>query len=159
MDGVTIARSTATDLAVVRELLVEYVDSLGFSLGYQDFDREFAELPGAYASPSGALLVARVDGAAAGCVAMRRLDGEICEMKRLYVRPQHRRIGGVSVGRALATSVVAEARAAGYVRMRLDTVATTMGAAIALYRSMGFVEIPPYYASPLADTMYMELIL
>lgn len=151
-----ISPATPAEIPVVRELLLEYASSLGFSLCFQGFDRELAELPGAYAPPTGALLVARIDGAIAGCVGMRRLDDTICEMKRLYVRPTHRRAGGV--GRALADAIIAHARAR-YRAMRLDTIAATMGAAIALYRSMGFVEIAPYYENPLPDAIYMELTL
>lgn len=150
------------DLDAIRALLFEYATSLGFSLAYQGFAEELAELPGRYAPPGGALLLARVDGAAAGGVALRGLGDGICEMKRLFVRPAFRRLRtdeGVSIGRALATQVVAVARARGYGRVRLDTVAGKMDAAIALYRSMGFAEIAPYYASPIADTLFLELAL
>lgn len=149
------------DQVAIAALLVEYAESLGFSLAYQGFEEELAELPGKYAPPTGALLLARVDGAAAGSVALRRLEPGICEMKRLYVRPEFRgaRIDGVSIGRALAEGIVAKARGLGYERMRLDTVAETMGVAMRLYRSMGFVEIGGYYESPVAGTVYMELVL
>ncbi|QRN94691.1 GNAT family N-acetyltransferase [Archangium violaceum] len=150
------------DHEAVRALFVEYAESLGFSLGYQGFEAELAELPGKYAPPTGALLLARVDGAAAGTVALRQLAPEICEMKRLYVRPAYRglRTGeGLSIGRALAVAILAEARALGYRRLRLDTIAGKMDAAMRLYRSMGFVDIPPYYPSPIPDTAYLELVL
>jgi putative acetyltransferase len=150
------------DHEAIKGLLVEYAESLGFSLGYQGFEAEVAGLPGKYAPPTGALLLARVDGEAAGTVALRQLAPEICEMKRLYVRPEHRglRSGeGVSLGRALALGIVAEARALGYRRLRLDTIAGKMDAAMRLYRSMGFVDVPPYYSSPVPDTVYMELVL
>jgi len=133
-----------------------------FSLGYQDFEAELAGLPGKYAPPTGALLLGWVDGAVAGCVALRQLTPEICEMKRLYVRPEHRGVrggDGMSLGRALAVGIVAEGRALGYERLRLDTIGGKMDAAIELYRSMGFVEIAPYYASPVPGTVYMELVL
>ncbi|RYZ38543.1 MAG: GNAT family N-acetyltransferase [Myxococcaceae bacterium] len=163
MAGIVISAPRDTvDLEAVQALFIEYAESLGFSLGYQGFDAELAELPGRYAPPTGALLLARVEGAAAGTVALRRLTPEICEMKRLYVRPTYRglRTGeGLSMGRALTFAVVAEARALGYQRLRLDTIAEKMGAAVRLYRSMGFVDIPPYYPSPVPGTAYMELVL
>ena len=161
--GVAIGEASgAGDVEEARALFGEYAASLGFSLAYQGFDEELAGLPGPYAAPGGALLLARVDGAVAGVIALRGLDGGICEMKRLYVRPQHRgrrSVDGVTLGRALALAVVARARALGYSRMRLDTVAGTMDAAIRLYRSMGFVAIAPYYESPIRDTVYLELVL
>jgi len=152
----------AADLQAIRTLFLEYAESLGFSLGYQGFEAELAELPGKYTPPTGALLLARVDGAAAGTVALRQLAPDICEMKRLYVRPAYRGLrtdDGLSLGRALASAIVTEARALGYRRLRLDTIADTMGAAMRLYRSMGFVEIPPYYPSPIPGTAYLELVL
>jgi ribosomal protein S18 acetylase RimI-like enzyme len=152
----------AADHEAIKALFVEYAESLGFSLAYQSFDTELAAFPGKYAPPTGALLLARADGAAAGTVALRQLAPEICEMKRLYVRPAYRglRTGeGLSIGRALAFGIAAEARALGYRRLRLDTIAGKMDAAVSLYRSMGFVDIPPYYPSPVPDTAYMELVL
>ena len=151
-----------TDLEAIEALFVEYAESLGFSLGYQGFEAEVAGLPGKYAPPTGALLLARVDGIAAGTVALRRLEPGVCEMKRLYVRPGHRGVrggDGMSIGRALAVGIVAEGRTLGYERLRLDTIGGKMDAAIELYRSMGFVEIPAYYSSPVPGTLYMELIL
>jgi ribosomal protein S18 acetylase RimI-like enzyme len=152
----------AADHEAIKALFVEYAESLGFSLAYQGFDTELAELTGKYAPPTGALLLARAGGAAAGTVALRQLAPEICEMKRLYVRPAYRGLRneeGLSIGRALAFGVVAEARALGYRRLRLDTIAGKMDAAASLYRSMGFVDIPPYYPSPVPNTAYMELVL
>jgi ribosomal protein S18 acetylase RimI-like enzyme len=152
----------AADLEAVKALFLEYADSLGFSLAYQDFASELAGFPGKYAPPGGGLLLARAGGEAAGAVALRRLEGEICEMKRLYVRPAYRAARtalGQSIGRALAYGIVAQARILGYRRLRLDTIAGKMAAAVTLYRSMGFVDIPPYYPSPIPDTAYMELVL
>jgi len=161
--GIVIAAARRpADHDAARDLFAAYAESLGFSLAYQAFDRELATLPGAYAPPTGALLLARVDDAPAGVVALRRLAPDIGEMKRLYVRPAYRvlRTGdGLSIGRALALAIVAEARALGYRRLRLDTVAGTMAAAIRIYRSIGFVEIPAYYPSPLPGTVYMEAVL
>jgi ribosomal protein S18 acetylase RimI-like enzyme len=151
-----------SDYAAIKALFIEYAESLGFSLDYQDFGTELAELPGKYAPPTGALLLARADGAPAGTVALRQLAPEVCEMKRLYVRPAYRGLRtpeGLSIGRALAFGIVAKARALGYRRLRLDTIAGKMEAAVRLYRSMGFVDIPPYYPSPVPGTAYMELVL
>jgi putative acetyltransferase len=138
-----------------RPLLREYADSLGFALDFQDFERELAELPGAYAPPGGMLLLARVDGEDAGCVALRPLDAETCEMKRLYVRPAYR---GLGVGRLLAEAIVAEARTRGYASMRLDTV-PGMEAAQALYAELGFAETAPYTANPVPGARFLELEL
>jgi putative acetyltransferase len=152
----------AADLDAIKVLFAEYAQSLGFSLVYQGFEAELVQLPGKYAPPQGALLLARADGEVAGCVALRELEPGICEMKRLYVRPAHRgrRTGdGLSIGRALTQAVIAAARERGYRRLRLDTISGKMDAAVRLYRSMGFVDIPPYYPSPIPDTAYMELIL
>jgi ribosomal protein S18 acetylase RimI-like enzyme len=139
-----------------RTLFLEYGSSLGFSLCFQSFDEELKSLPGAYDTPSGRLLLARYAGHAAGCVALRKLEAGICEMKRLYVRPADR---GVGLGRMLVERIIAEARAIGYERMRLDTVASAMTDAIALYRRMGFEEIAPYSVIPIEDALWMELRL
>lgn len=156
------APRTPADNEAIKALFREYAESLGFSLDYQDFDAELAGFPGKYAAPDGALLLATADGAAAGTVALRKLDQGICEMKRLYVKPEHRgrrTADGRSIGRALAEDIVAIGRERGYQRLRLDTITGKMRQALTLYRSMGFVEIPPYYASPIPDTAYLELVL
>jgi GNAT superfamily N-acetyltransferase len=140
----------------VRTLFLEYRRSLGFSLCFQSFEEELKNLPGAYAPPSGRLLLARSADHAAGCVALRELDTCICEMKRLYVRPGAR---GKGLGRLLVERVIAEARGAGYERMRLDTIASAMKDAIALYRRMGFQEIAPYSSVPIESALWMELLL
>jgi len=139
-----------------RSLFLEYGSSLGFSLCFQSFDEELKSLPGAYGPPSGRLLLARYAGHAAGCVALRKLEAGICEMKRLYVRPAER---GMSLGRMLVERIIAEARILGYERMRLDTIESAMKDAIALYRRMGFEEIAPYSAIPIENALWMELRL
>ncbi len=143
-------------IAQTRELFLEYADSLAFSLCFQSFYQELAGLPGDYAPPDGRLLLAEYRDQLAGCVALHKLESGICEMKRLYLRPQLR---GRGVGRALAETVIAEARAIGYRKMRLDTVEPVMPNAVAMYRRLGFVEIEPYRANPIAGALYMELTL
>jgi ribosomal protein S18 acetylase RimI-like enzyme len=137
----------ADDLTIVRELITEYANSLGVDLSFQDLDHELSTLESFYEL----ILVARDADRVAGCVALRRIDAETCEMKRLYVRPAFR---GMNLGRALATHIIDAAR--GYKRMRLDTL-PTMTAAIPLYRALGFVEIEPYRFNPIAGTRFMEL--
>lgn len=144
------------ELEEVRTLFMEYARSLDFSLCFQSFDEEVARLPGMYAPPKGALLLARVDGEAAGCAGLHELEDGIAEMKRLFVRPRYRDLG---LGRALAQRILDEARAIGYRKMRLDTIQGTMDPAIRLYRRMGFVPIEPYRSNPIAGALYMELAL
>ena len=143
-------------IAQVRELFLEYANSLGFSLCFQSFDQELASLPGDYAAPAGRLILATSNGHPAGCVALHQLAPEICEMKRLYVRPQFR---GKGLGRELADEAIAQARQIGYKCLRLDTVEPVMKAAVAMYRQLGFREIPPYRPNPIAGALYMELQL
>jgi len=152
----------AADYAAARDLFVEYAESLDFSLDYNGFAAELARFPGEYAPPTGALRVAFVGDVAAGAVGLRRLDPEVCEMKRLYVRPVYRALRTaqeLSLGRALAGAIVTAARELGYRRLRLDTVSGSMDAAIKLYRTLGFVEIPAYCVSPIPNTVYFELVL
>lgn len=143
-------------IAQARELFLEYAQSLGFSLCFQNFEKELADLPGKYAPPDGRLLLADFSCQLAGCVGLRKLEDRICEMKRLYVRPQFR---GKGLGRALADRIIAEARQIGYDRMRLDTVEPVMRDAVAMYRRLGFREISPYCENPVAGALYMELHL
>jgi len=144
-----------SDLEDVRVLLRAYAASLPFDLDFQDFDRELASLPGSYAPPDGALLGARAQGVLAGCVALRCIDGERGELKRLFVQPGQR---GAGLGRALAEAAVAEARRLGYRRLLLDTT-PGMETAQTLYERLGFVETEPYRHNPVAGTRFLELEL
>lgn len=147
---------SASEMDGVRVLFVEYAASLKIDLAFQNFDAELLGLPGDYVGPSGALLLATVGGEWAGCCAMRRLDAvdypNACEMKRLYVRPGYR---GLRLGRLLAQSILEAARLAAYDCVLLDTL-DDMEAARALYRDLGFAEIPPYYFSPIAGAHYLK---
>jgi putative acetyltransferase len=143
-------------LAQARELFLEYAESLGFSLCFQNFDQELANLPGGYAPPEGRLLLAEFEGQVAGCVALHKLEPGVCEMKRLYLRPHFR---GKGLGRALADHLITEARRIGYRRMRLDTVEPVMKDAVAMYRKLGFKQIAPYCPNPMSGVIYMELQL
>lgn len=145
--------TTQTDLKAARKLFREYVESLDFDLDFQDFEREMDALPGPYAPPDGTILLAEVDDEPVGVVAVQPLDEEgACEMKRLYVKPEHR---GQGIGGALARAIVTTAQERGYDVMRLDTVAS-MVPARRLYRSLGFEERDAYYHNPLDDVVYME---
>lgn len=142
-------------LSLVKELFLEYATSLNFNLCFQSFDQELAGLPGDYAPPKGRLMLAISDGKPAGCVALRKLAGDICEMKRLYVKPSFR---GKRIGKELSTRIIEEAKKAGYSKMRLDTV-PEMRDAITIYRSLGFYPIDPYRENPIAGALFMELDL
>lgn len=156
MPSVSLSLATSSeDLRDVRTLFEEYAGSLGFSLCFQGFDEELAGLPGAYAPPTGRLLLARVDGEPAGCVGLRRIGEGVSEMKRLFVDPRYH---GTGLGRRLATAVIEEARRAGYATIRLDTM-PSMKAAIRLYESLGFGDIPPYTYNPVAGARFMALSL
>ena len=144
------------DLEEIRALFLEYARSLNFNLCFQSFDKELLELPGLYGTPQGRLILCKVEGTTAGCIALKPLEPGICEMKRLFVRPAFR---GQRLGVRLAEYIIREARAIGYSAMRLDTIHGTMDDAIALYRSLGFKEIPPYYENPIPNACYMELKL
>jgi len=158
----------------VSVLFREYAEALGVDLSFQNFEKELAELPGEYAPPAGALLltfaeddssagrsahilegIAAGTAGASGCVALRKIDGDVCEMKRLYVRTAYR---GLGVGRALALAVIDSARAIGYRSMRLDTL-PQMGEAQSLYATLGFREISPYRYNPIPGSRFLELAL
>src|SRR5215213_8257190 len=147
--------NTQEDIGQARTLFNEYAAGLGISLCFQNFDQELNNLPGDYAPPDGRLLLATDDDQIAGCIAMRKLGAGVCEMKRLFVRPAYRSTG---LGRVLVSSMIDEARKLGYTHMRLDTLPGRMDKAIALYHSIGFVEIEPYYTS-VEGAKFMELNL
>ena len=151
-----ITEATAADLDTVRALFRSYQNWLGaISREFQDFESEIAGLPGQYAPPRGALLLARGGAQVAGVVALRPLEAGLCEMKRLYVVPDFQ---GRGIGRVLATAIIDAGRCAGYRAMRLDTV-SRMTAAVGLYRALGFAEIPPYTYNPEPDVLYFERVL
>jgi ribosomal protein S18 acetylase RimI-like enzyme len=144
------------DIEQARQLFKEYEAWLEISLCFQNFEQELAGLPGDYAPPDGRLLFAYRDGQLAGCVALRKIGEGICEMKRLFVRPEFR---GLGIGRLLVRHAIAAARKIGYDRMRLDTLPPKMNDAIVLYRSLGFKQIEPYYDNPVRGAIFMELSL
>jgi RimJ/RimL family protein N-acetyltransferase len=152
--AITAAR-TAGDFEDARALVAEYAQSLGVSLAFQGFDEEIADLARAYAAPASALFLARREEEAVACVAVRALGPDVCELKRLYVRPLAR---GSGLGRMLTVHAIAWARAAGYRAMRLDTL-PSMATARRLYEALGFREIPPYRHNPVPGTAYLELAL
>jgi len=149
--------NTHEDVDHARTLFKEYEAGLGISLCFQNFDHELKNLPGDYAPPDGRLLLAKDDNdQIAGCIAMRKHSPGICEMKRLFVRPAYRSTG---LGRVLVNTIIDEARKLGYTHMRLDTIPGKMDKAIALYQSIGFVEIEPYCQNPVEGAKFMEFKL
>jgi ribosomal protein S18 acetylase RimI-like enzyme len=148
--------TTDEEIQQARQLFEEYAAWLGFDLCFQNFDRELVELPGQYAPPSGRLFLATENDRLAGCIALRKIGDDVGEMKRLYVRPEFR---GHGLGRTLTETLLQEAREIGYRRVRLDTLPGKMDAAIAMYRSLGFKNIEPYYNNPVAGAAFMELEL
>jgi len=157
----TIRRAeSAADMAMARTLFLEYAAWLEVDLCFQGFAAELAGLPGAYAPPAGALLLAEAGSEVAGCVALRRLAadpaGITCELKRMWVRPGFR---GLGAGRRLLEAALDAGRAAGYRSIKLDTIPAKMPAAVALYRELGFVDCAPYYASEIEGTLYLERAL
>ncbi|MED4582379.1 GNAT family N-acetyltransferase [Brevibacillus choshinensis] len=141
------------ELKEVKKLFLEYAHSLDIDLSFQDFDAEFKALPGKYGPPDGVLLVAVVDGQAAGCIALRKIGEGICEMKRLYVRDAYR---GFRIGKSLITMIIKKASELKYEYMRLDTL-STMTKAQEIYHSVGFYEIEPYVFNPIEGARFMEL--
>ena len=147
--------STPALIELARGLFREYQRAIGVDLRFQDFERESATLPGAYAPPDGLLLLAYLDDELAGCGAVRPLGPGVAELKRMWTRPEHR---GRGVARAVAEALLETARAAGRRTVRLDTL-ECMTAARALYASLGFRERAPYYDNPLPGVVFMELEL
>ena len=155
MNSITITGAeTPEDIAAVREIFREYEAWLDLDLCFQGFEDELKNLPGKYAPPKGRLYLAKADTGVAGCIALRPLSDDICEMKRLFVRDQFR---GMRIGQLLIERVIDDAKQMGYKAMRLDTLPPKMGKAVRLYESYGFREIPPYYDNPNEGVLFMEL--
>lgn len=150
-----VSKDSLRDIDLIRLLFLEYAKSLNFDLCFQSFDEELAGLPGDYAPPDGWLLLAYFGEKVAGCVGLRKVADGVCEMKRLWVRPEFR---GKKIGRKLAEEIIDEARKIGYSIMKLDTI-DTMKEAIAMYKSMGFTETSAYRYNPVRGARYMELKL
>jgi putative acetyltransferase len=150
------AANTPEDIEHARTLFKEYEAGLGITLCFQGFAEELKTLPGKYAPPNGLLLLATEGDELAGCIALRKLSPQFCEMKRLFVRPAFRSHG---LGRVLVETIIDEARKLGYTHMRLDTLPGLMDKAIRLYRSFGFIEIGPYCENPVEGAKFMELDL
>ncbi len=151
-----IQAESPADVEHVRVLFREYEAWLGMDLCFQSFDDEVRTLPGKYAKPGGRLLLATMDGKPVGCIALRKLEDGVCEMKRLYLRSEAR---GLGLGKRLIETLIEEARSIGYGKMRLDTHPPKMGKAVSLYESHGFRPIQPYYHNPHDDVLFMELEL
>ncbi len=151
-----IEATSENEIEEVRTLFLEYANWLDFSLCFQGFDEELAELPGKYSPPDGRLYLAVSGGKYAGCIGLRRFKDGVCEMKRLYVRPEFR---GLGIGNALIEKIIADAKAIGYEKMRLETIKERMGKAVEIYEERGFVKIEAYYDNPNPHTLYMELDL
>lgn len=148
--------TSENEIQQARSLFEEYAAWLEFSLCFQNFDQELANLPGYYEPPTGRLLLGVDEDELAGCIALRKIGPQVCEMKRLFLRHSHR---GKGLGRVLVNSIIEEARKIGYTHMRLDTLPGKMDEAIGIYRSIGFQEIEPYYDNPVAGAKFMELDL
>jgi len=151
-----IQAQTSEEIEQARQLFTEYAAWLQIDLCFQNFEKELAELPGDYAPPDGRLMLAYDDGELVGCVALRKIGEDVCEMKRLFLRDKFR---GKGLGRSLIEAIIREAKQIGYERMRLDTLPPRMDKAIALYNELGFKEIEPYYNNPVPGAMFMELSL
>lgn len=153
--NLTLVTQAGNDLDAVRDLFLEYGESLGFNTCFGGFDEELAGLPGVYSAPGGILLLAREASRVAGCVAVRSVDSETCEMRRLYVRPAFR---GAGIGRSLSVTAVTRAEGLGYRRMCLETLPTMMEAR-SLYASLGFTPCAPYYDNRAMGSDCFELLL
>jgi len=154
--AITLTNADSSEqIDVIRELFLEYGQSLDFNLCFQSFDEELKSLPGKYEPPQGRLVLAAVGGKTAGCVALCPVADGVCEMKRLWVRPEFR---GIKLGRRLAEHIMNEARSIGYEKMKLDTV-KTMTSAISLYKSLGFTTTSAYRYNPVEGAIYMEIDL
>jgi len=151
-----IQAETPEQIDEARKLFREYEKWLAVDLCFQDFENELATLPGKYAKPEGILLLVLVSKEFAGCIALRKLENGICEMKRLFVRQDFR---GRNLGKIVVEKLIAEARQTGYEKMRLDTLPGKMPQAVKLYKTFGFCEIPPYYKNPHCETIFLELDL
>lgn len=146
---------TKKDYEDAKILFLEYAESLHLDLCFQNFEKEISDLPAMYSAPAGCLILSCEDGKAFGCVAVRKFEDGICEMKRLYLPKAHR---GRGIGRGLAERIITKAKELGYEKMRLDTL-ETMTEAISLYKTMGFYEIPRYRKNPIKEVVYMEIKL
>lgn len=144
------------EIEAIKSLFIEYAESLNFSLCFQDFDKEIESLPGKYSLPHGSLILAEIENEFVGCIALKKIEDGICEMKRLYVKPSHR---GKQIGKLLVEKIISDAKKIGYKSMRLDTIEGKMGEAISLYKKFGFRKIKSYYKNPEPHTLYMELLL
>ncbi|MEO8042209.1 MAG: GNAT family N-acetyltransferase [Acidobacteriota bacterium] len=157
MSAATIRKAeTETDIAAARKIFREYEAWLGLDLCFQGFEEELNNLPGKYSPPRGRLYLADAVGVVAGCIALRPLEPDVCEMKRLFVREEFR---GMQLGKLLIEKLIEEAREIGYKAMRLDTFPPKMGKAVRLYESYGFREISAYYGNPNEGVLFMELTL
>lgn len=149
-----IPAETGEQIEQARTLFREYETSLGIKLCFQNFDEEVENLPGKYAPPDGRLFLAFAGEKLAGCIALRKLEEKICEMKRLFVRENFR---GFNIGKFLIDKLITEAEEIGYEKMRLDTYPPKMSKAVEIYKSYGFYEIKPYYFNPYGETLFLEL--
>jgi ribosomal protein S18 acetylase RimI-like enzyme len=148
-----IQATTDEQIEAARALFKEYAAELAIDMCFQSFDHELQTLPGRYEPPNGRLLLVYDNEELIGCIALRKLDERTCEMKRLFLRPGSR---GKRYGRKMINELIEQARMIGYERMRLDTLPGKMDAAIALYRELGFEDIPAYYDNPLDGVLYLE---
>ena len=146
---------TIDELEEVRDIFIEYSEFLQVDLCFQNFEKELQTLHEVYSPPQGCIILAKQNDVTVGCVALKQIDDGVCEMKRLYVRPEAR---GEGFGRKLVEELIRFARKSSYTTMKLDTV-SKLKEAISLYRSFGFVETSPYVYNPLSDVLYFELQL